>query len=86
MLAEELSVDPDFALWFVEAALANCGVSLPGGVPSRVDVRFNVWDDVAGVDDAGENDVDVVLWWGNHREPPTSPTLCGALGPGTGGL
>lgn len=66
LLAEELSVDADFSRWFVEAALANCGVSLPGGAPSRVDVRFNVWDDIAGVDDAGENDLDVMLWWGNR--------------------
>lgn len=46
LLAEELAVSPRFADHLTRRALDAAGHRAPDGIPERVDVAFNVWQQV----------------------------------------
>jgi hypothetical protein len=71
VLAEELSVDHDFARWFLsEAVTWRNRPQLPPGDLERVLARVNYWDDAPDLplEDQGETDIDLTFRWADGHE------------------
>jgi hypothetical protein len=71
VLAEELSVDHDFARWFLaEAATWRNLPPIPSGELEGVQARINYWDDAPDVppEVQGETDIDLTFRWPDGHE------------------
>ena len=71
VLAEELSVDHDFARWFLaDAGKWRRRPGLPNGELDRVRARINQWEDGSGLpaEAHGETDIELVLRWRSGDE------------------
>lgn len=70
LLAEELAVDRDFAVWFLrEAGEWRSRPNLPHGLPEQTNVRMNLFEGDSPIPSEahGETDIDLKLKWGDGR-------------------